>query len=1255
MRSSAHRHLWLLLATLALTGALFLPGASLYRWDTLVYSWPLLLETRAQWLSGHWPFWAGSICNGTPLLENINAGVLYPLRALLWLLPLKVGYALFLALHVALALYGMEALLRRGLGLRGWAPLVGALVYAASGYARGMWDTHNFVALPWLPWGLLALWSAARPGHIRSAALGVATVWTLLLLSGDLQAAALWIPVAALAALLHPARRRLLGALALGLLIALPLSALQWLPAWAAAQESYRAGGLDLHEALERSFHPARLLELVLPYGLGTRDGWAGARLMGEGALRQTPWTSSAGLGLVTLLLLPLAVRRARRPAVRWALLVCGGSLLLALGRFLPGYAAWQNLPVISAFRYPEKYLLWFTLAAAVLAGSGFARWQAWSRRSPAAAGRYVSDGALCLLFAGLASAAALRVLLAAAPPPLLAPFCLVVAVVLGLRLAAPRGRLALCVVHVAALLVPWYFEAPVTRRFDPLEKPITLTPLPAPSQVGGRVLADPAVQAVPLPPDWATWRPTERQAEFYREHWMFNMPTLWGYDTAGGFSPAESGAMRQLRDRLMSATSATGTALFCRLSAVEWLLTTPQRLADLQAVGLAASRVTGWGGSNEVVLVARIDAPARAGSWGQPAVVVTDVWRPRPGFTRVDIQPGTGGWLRLADAFARGWRATDQHDRLLETAPLADAFLGVRVRPDTTQVRLTYRPTHWAAAVRLSLLGLVAWLVLGHPLVRDRVPRLLAGPILPALAATAAALLLGTLARGAWACTFDEGFHVARGVGLASLHDSRLSYFHPPLQNALGGYFLQLAHGPRLDACPEEPGWQQAEVQAYAMAVAARNRDRFPDFVQAARWGSALLYALLCIGGVWGAHRWGGATAAWLAAAGLALQPSLLAHGHLATTDMGVAAFAVCGTVMLARSLAQDGRGLGWAVLAFVLASAVKFSGLIWLGSALLIVLPMLAWRLRRPALLAWIPLGALLLAGVLLLLYGPAAQEIRGGTAGSWPAGRFFEGLVRQSDHALAGHRGYLAGAVFQVASWWHAPLTLLLKVPEVWCAAALFGAIAFLPRLRRPAVWAAVPALVFAALLMFAGKLSLGVRHLLPLLALGVIAGAVAVARLRLALVRRAVCATLVAGSVLALAGWPNLISYVPAWAGGLPNGPAWVADSNFDWGQDIGRVEERWAGLVEARGGQPPTLYYYGFLDPAYLYHLPVGPGSYLGFMGRGRDLSARPAPGRITVASASATALNPHGLPLSAVTNGALLGTLSPSYRIYEAR
>ena len=39
-------------------GELLVPGRSLFRWDTLIYTWPMVQEARAQILAGHWPFWA---------------------------------------------------------------------------------------------------------------------------------------------------------------------------------------------------------------------------------------------------------------------------------------------------------------------------------------------------------------------------------------------------------------------------------------------------------------------------------------------------------------------------------------------------------------------------------------------------------------------------------------------------------------------------------------------------------------------------------------------------------------------------------------------------------------------------------------------------------------------------------------------------------------------------------------------------------------------------------------------------------------------------------------------------------------------------------------------------------------------------------------------------------------------------------------------------------------------------------------------
>ena len=76
-----------------------------------------------------WPHWAGAVCGGTPLLANINAGALYPLRWLTFGLPLPWSYHLFLFLHVWLSLAGMDILLRRGFRLRALPAIGGALTY----------------------------------------------------------------------------------------------------------------------------------------------------------------------------------------------------------------------------------------------------------------------------------------------------------------------------------------------------------------------------------------------------------------------------------------------------------------------------------------------------------------------------------------------------------------------------------------------------------------------------------------------------------------------------------------------------------------------------------------------------------------------------------------------------------------------------------------------------------------------------------------------------------------------------------------------------------------------------------------------------------------------------------------------------------------------------------------------------------------------------------------------------------------------
>jgi len=136
------------------------PNAEFYRWDTWIYLWPLLLELKTQWLAGQVPFWISDICGGTPLLANINAAALYPLRIIHYLVPLPFGYNLFVLTHWVLS-FGFTFLwLRRGLNTSARGAILAAMVYCFSGYARGMWDTHNFTIMPWIPlWFWPLVWA----------------------------------------------------------------------------------------------------------------------------------------------------------------------------------------------------------------------------------------------------------------------------------------------------------------------------------------------------------------------------------------------------------------------------------------------------------------------------------------------------------------------------------------------------------------------------------------------------------------------------------------------------------------------------------------------------------------------------------------------------------------------------------------------------------------------------------------------------------------------------------------------------------------------------------------------------------------------------------------------------------------------------------------------------------------------------------------------------------------------------------------
>jgi len=186
------------------------------------------------------------------------------------------------------------------------------------------------------------------------------------------------------------------------------------------------------------------------------------------------------------------------------------------------------------------------------------------------------------------------------------------------------------------------------------------------------------------------------------------------------------------------------------------------------------------------------------------------------------------------------------------------------------------------------------------------------------------------------------------------------------------------------------------------------------------------------------------------------------------------------------------------------------------------------------------------------------------------------------------------FLAGA-YSVTGWWSFfPLAFLWKTPVALLAALALGAVVYLRRknARRGAELTAVAPLLalFAVYATFSltSKLNIGHRHILPLYpTLFILAGGLAApARLagwrRPALIGGVAVAAVAANARVA----PHYLAFFNVFAGGPANGHRLLVDSSLDWGQDLPGVA-RW--LREHNSGPdavPVFLSYFGTGEPDY---------------------------------------------------------------------
>jgi len=691
--------------------------------------------------------WNPYVFAGEPFAANPQSSAFYPL-SLLWLLgPAEVVLGPYLVLHFLLAgIFAYCFFLE--LGLKRTSALAGSLALTlGGGFASLTLQVVNLNSAAWIP-GILWLGIRMQRGRSLRPALGLGIFIALQILGGEPEIC--YLTLLALSAYLlftgamnraptgsrHTLVRPLL-LLALALLIGLGLSAIQWVLTMEMTGLSNRASGFALAEASAYSLEVRDLISILVPHYLLDPS----SKLWGFGFWsRRLPYFLSIYPGIIGLLLIPFAFRSERRREVIFWTGVALFSLLLALGP--DGYLySWAHrwLPGFDRFRFPERALLGFALAAAVLAALGLEALPEQLRRSGTARALFLTLPVVVILALVLGLSLSGPLL----PFPQLMPdlflrsgvrsllFALVFFLLLGLLSRAPQ-RQRFLPVTLAFLLVGDLFLAhrwlnPTTERSLYTFKPPWVSELkenrgPVPSRV--------FIAAPPKLEDQFLGR-NEDPRRFYQEQreWLqpffalrFGIPDL---HAKSSFYLALQKDLNELLDQADSRAFLRLLAIFgvekiavpskgVRLipnALPRAYLAFAERRAESHDQARQILLNQDWDPWKEVVLEGETASPPLVA--GAPIQAVT-IKTYANEHVELLVRAGQPAWLVLLDSFYPGWQArVDQ-----EPVPIRQAngfFRAVRLNPGSHQITFRYQPSYFflALGITLGTSGLVGLLLM--------------------------------------------------------------------------------------------------------------------------------------------------------------------------------------------------------------------------------------------------------------------------------------------------------------------------------------------------------------------------------------------------------------------------------------------------------------------------------------------------------------------------------------------------------------
>lgn len=192
----------------------------------------------------------------------------------------------------------------------------------------------------------------------------------------------------------------------------------------------------------------------------------------------------------------------------------------------------------------------------------------------------------------------------------------------------------------------------------------------------------------------------------------------------------------------------------------------------------------------------------------------------------------------------------------------------------------------------------------------------------------------------------------------------------------------------------------------------------------------------------------------------------------------------------------------------------------------------------------------------------------------------------LVRQIAHNFRGHDGsFLLGQVAPRSFWYYFPVAVSMKMT---LGLLLLPVLLLLLQPRSLTNWACVAAGVLLAYSLKC-NVQIGVRLMLPAVALGVVGVSVSVVRAwheslpgwRRSLLGGAAALAVLGGIIASVRVWPHGLCYINLLWGGTERGYLCLSDSNYDWGQGLPELVE-WRKKNAA--DVPLDVWYFG-TDPA----------------------------------------------------------------------